>query len=192
MAASKSRANRARAKTLSTSAIVSTAANSGPRTICSFSVSSRRIRAISAASSCQLHELIVRFDGFERLHENRLARRAGSVHYARYAPPVLGAHRDYKTLIPKCDVILSGFRIPRAQNLLESFLDRFARLRDAGADPPQRRRRLVADFAVRHHAPPNRRMRIAKISKRSRPRRQQWKLRRIFTKLLPQPSRRFQ
>src|SRR6266481_1066765 len=51
IAASNSCANRARAKALSSSAIVSTAASSGPRIICSFSVSSRRIRTISAASS---------------------------------------------------------------------------------------------------------------------------------------------
>ena len=51
IAASNSRANRARANTLSSSAIVPAAASSGPRIICSFSVSSRRIRTISAASS---------------------------------------------------------------------------------------------------------------------------------------------
>ncbi len=51
IAASNSCANRAREKALSSSAIVSTAASSGPRITCSFSVSSRRIRTISAASS---------------------------------------------------------------------------------------------------------------------------------------------
>ena len=50
-AASKSRAKRARAKTLSNSAIVAAALSSGPRNACSLSVSSRKMRAISAASS---------------------------------------------------------------------------------------------------------------------------------------------
>ncbi len=43
------------------------------------SVSSARMRAISAASSsAELHEAIIQLDGFERLDENRLARGAGA------------------------------------------------------------------------------------------------------------------
>ena len=51
IAASNSPANRARANTLSSSAMVPAAVRSGPRIICNFSVSSRKIRRISAASS---------------------------------------------------------------------------------------------------------------------------------------------
>ena len=53
IAASKSRANRARAKALSNSAIVSTVETSGPRTIRNRSVSPRKMRKISAASSSE-------------------------------------------------------------------------------------------------------------------------------------------
>ena len=51
IAASKSRANRARAKMLSRPAMVSVAASRSPRTTCNRSVSPRRMLRISAASS---------------------------------------------------------------------------------------------------------------------------------------------
>src|SRR5258708_952596 len=88
--------------------------------------------------------------------------------------------------------VFARFRVPRAQNLLQILLDRIARLRDARSDSPQRSGRIVADFAVCQHAPPDRCVHIPKITKRSGPRRQQRKLHRFFAKLLPQPSRRFQ
>src|ERR1700674_4364382 len=87
----------------------------------------------------KLHELVVRIDGFERLHEYRFPRRARSVHPSRKAPPCVGPYGNHETIVPQRDVIFSRLRIPRAQNLLQILLDRFASLRDARSDSPQHR-----------------------------------------------------
>ena len=87
----------------------------------------------------KLHELVVGLDGLERLHKYCLPRRARSVYHSRKAPPLLRPHGNHETIVPQRDVVFSRFRIPRAQNLLQILLDRFASLRDARSDSPQRR-----------------------------------------------------
>src|SRR5438034_327022 len=47
----------------------------------------------------KLHQLVVGFDGFERLQEDRLPRRAGSVHHAGNAPPMLGTHGNHEAIV---------------------------------------------------------------------------------------------
>ena len=84
----------------------------------------------------QLNQLIVRFDRFKRLHENGLPGRARAVRHALHTAAVFRAHRDHEPFVAQRDVIFSGFRIARAQNLFERFLDGLARLGDARADPP--------------------------------------------------------
>src|SRR5262249_61250357 len=96
----------------------------------------------------QLYELVVGLDGLERLHENGLARGAGAVDDAMYAAAMFGTHRNDKAVIAHRDVVFARFRISRAEDLLERFLDGFARLGNAGANSFQRRRRIIADFAV--------------------------------------------
>ena len=58
----------------------------GPRSARSRSVSSARMRAISASFLfAELHEAIIQINGFERLDENGLPRGAGAVNHARNA-----------------------------------------------------------------------------------------------------------
>jgi len=117
--ASKSRANRARAKTLSSSAIVSAAACSGPcisrkRFRQLFNI--RKISAASSSASCTswlfcLH----RFEGS-----------TNTVCPVPLAPcttpctlPVLRAHGDHEAVVPQGDVVFSRLRLPGPQNLFQ-------------------------------------------------------------------------
>jgi len=84
----------------------------------------------------KLDQLIVRLNGFERLHENRLPRRARSVHDAQNCSAMFGANGNHEAVVPQRHVVLSRFRVPRAQNLLQILLDGIARLRDARSDAP--------------------------------------------------------
>src|SRR5204862_6669388 len=86
-----------------------------------------------------LHELGVRLDGLELLHKYGLPRGARSVDHSRKAPSLLRPHGNHETIVPQREVVFSRLRIPRAQNLLQILLDRFARLRNARSDSPQRR-----------------------------------------------------
>src|SRR5713226_2350822 len=116
----------------------------------------------------KLHKLIIRFDGFERLHENGLPGRACSMHDARHTSAVFRAHGNDKSLIAQRDVVFAYFGVSRTQDLLKGFLDRFARLRDAGANPVQGLRGVIADLAIRKDASPDGRQYVAQIGERSR------------------------
>src|SRR5580704_73914 len=58
----------------------------------------------------ELYELIVGFDGLERLHENGLSRRACAVDDSRNISTMFGAHGNDESVIPEGDVVLSCFR----------------------------------------------------------------------------------
>ena len=61
----------------------------------------------------QPHQLVVLFDGFERLDENGLPARAGAVHHALHAPFLLDLYRDHKALTANCDQLVLQPRRPR-------------------------------------------------------------------------------
>src|SRR6185436_9628989 len=83
----------------------------------------------------QLHELIVGFQRFQRLEEHGLTSTAGAVDDPGYVTTILGAHWDHEAIVTQRDVILACAGVARAQNLLQCFLDRLARLRNAGTNP---------------------------------------------------------
>ncbi len=79
-----------------------------PRSARSRSVSSARMRAISAASSsAQLHQPVIEIDRFERLDENGLPRGARAVHHAGHRAPVRRAHRNHEAVVAQRDVVLA-------------------------------------------------------------------------------------
>ncbi len=135
----------------------------------------------------KLDEFVIRLHSLKRLEEHGLPCSARAVHDSRNASPVLRAHGNHKPLIAQRDVIFSGLRIARSQDLLQRFLNRFARLRDARANAPQRLRRIVADLSIWQHASPDRRQHIPKVRQRGDARSQQRKFRRIFPELPAQP-----
>ena len=96
----------------------------------------------------KLYEPVVVLDGFKRLDENRLPRRAGGVHDALHLSPFGRAHRDDEAVVAQRDVIFAGVAAAGAQHALERFLNRFARAAHAGANALQFGRGVVADFSV--------------------------------------------
>jgi hypothetical protein len=46
----------------------------------------------------QSHQLVILFDGFKWLYENRLTARAGTMHHALHSPFLLHFYRDDKAL----------------------------------------------------------------------------------------------
>src|SRR5204863_6936495 len=87
----------------------------------------------------ELHELVVGFQRFQWLEEHSLSRAARAVHDTGHAAAVFGPDGNDKSIVTQGNVILAGTRIARAQNLLQRFLDGVTRLRDARANPAQRR-----------------------------------------------------
>src|ERR1700688_1047610 len=85
----------------------------------------------------ELHQLVVALDSFQRLEKNGLSRPAGAVHDSRNTATIFRAHWDHEAVVAQGDVVFPGLGIARAENLLERFLDRFASLRDAGANSSQ-------------------------------------------------------
>ena len=114
----------------------------------------------------KLNELIVGLDGFERLEENGLAGGAGSVHHAGNGAALLGANGYHEAIVAESDVVFAGVGIAGAENLAERFLDRGARLADAGADAAKCGRGVVADFGVGKNRAANRGEEIAEIGER--------------------------
>src|SRR4029077_6442352 len=98
----------------------------------------------------------------------------------------------YKSFIAQRDVIFPGLGIAGSQDLFERFLNRLASFGDALANAPERRRSIVANLAIRQHAPPDGRQRLPKIPERSDARGQQGKFRRILPELPAQPSGRLE
>ena len=124
----------------------------------------------------KLHEPVVVLDGFKRLDENGLPRRAGGVHDALHLAPLGRAHRDDEAVVAQRDVIFASVAAARAQHALERFLNRLARAAHAAANPLQFGRGVVADFAVGQHGAANGRRERAKIGNGTGARGEQRKL----------------
>ena len=140
----------------------------------------------------ELNELIVGFDGFERLEENGLAGAAGAVDDAGYAAPLFGANRDDEAIVAKSDVVFGSFGVAGAKNLLERFLDGIARLDNAGADAAERGRSVVANFGIGKDAAANGCEKIAKVGNGCSLDGEQGEFVSVFAELSAEPSGGFE
>src|ERR1700733_13213992 len=150
MHASNSRAKRPRAKTESKSAMRLAVKASGPPSRRNCSVSSARMRAISAASSSasctrRLFRSIVSI----RLDENGLPSCAGTVNDARNAAALRGANGNDEAIVAEGDVVVASLPATGPQDDFERFLDVVARLCARGANLLECGRSVVTDFAIR-------------------------------------------
>ena len=73
------------------------------------------------------------------------------MHDALHLAPVGRAHGNDEAVVSQRDVVFARIAAARAQDALERFPDRFARVPNAAANAPQFGRSVVADFAVRKH-----------------------------------------
>ena len=96
----------------------------------------------------ELDEAIVEVDGIERLDENGLAGGAGGVDDAGHLAAVAGANGDDEAVVTQRDVVFAYRLAAGAEDFLERLTDRRPRLDFSGANAPEVRRSIVADFTV--------------------------------------------
>src|SRR5262249_45726140 len=82
----------------------------------------------------KLNELVVALDGFEGFHEDGLAGAAGAVNDTLNIAAMFGANGDDEAIVAKGDVIFAGFRLTRAEDLLQGSLDGISRLKNSSAN----------------------------------------------------------
>src|SRR5262249_11465083 len=125
--------------------------------------------------------------------ENSLPCGARSVNNALHAATMLGANRNDEAVVAQGDVVFATAGANTlAKNLPQGFLDRIARLHNAGANPAQRGRSVVADFFVGEDAAPNRCQCVAKIREIRCALEEERKPGFVSAKLVAQPASRFQ
>ena len=104
----------------------------------------------------ELHQVIVAVQGFQRLNEHRLTRRACAVNDARHVAALRRTHRYHKPVVAQRDVVLARLFAARANDTLQIVQQFFAGLADRAADALQLRRCVVADLSIRQNCPANR------------------------------------
>src|SRR5580700_9424187 len=71
----------------------------------------------------ELNEAIIQIDGFERLDENGLAGRAGSVDDAWNGAAIAGANRNDEAIVAERDVVFTNGFAACSKNAFERLLD---------------------------------------------------------------------
>src|SRR5690348_6547274 len=120
------------------------------------------------------HQLVVELNGFERLHEKRMAAAAGSVNHAIDTPLAAGDYGNHEAVIADGDKILleRAVRMMRAQKAFERMLDTLALLFDVTPQPSQRDTRVIRQYAAGENLAAQLLRQLAQIGDRATVRRQ--------------------